>query len=189
MGKFVTGAMKGGSRPKGVAGVLHRSDSGGLALWILDVGIKYADVEEPGKFPVQGREEDHGEIAAAKEGQDMNITADGGNNEGNGNGGDTDLNSPEAEYGRAIHCNTADSGPMRTVHLAARRAGVSAVVGTYGDRPEGRAREGGGSSGGNGNRRGFGVRGRARRGCESKRRGGVPGSERIQWNGVERGRG
>ena len=69
---------------------------------------------------------------------------------------------------------------------AARRAGVSAVVGTYGDRPEGSAREGGGRSGGNGNGRGFGVRGRAGGGRGRKRGGGgVPGSERVQWSGAE----
>ena len=122
----------------------------------------------------------------AKEGRELDIPTDGGNNEVDGNGGDTDLNSPEAEYGRAIHCNAADSGPMRAGHLAARRAGVSAVVGTYGDRPEGRAGEGGGSSGGNGNGSGFGVRGRAGQGRGRKRIGGVPGSERVQWSEVER---
>ena len=66
-------------------------------------------------------------------------------------------------------------------HPASRRAGVTEVVGIDEDRPEGRAREGGGSSVGNGNGRGFGVRGQAGRGRGRRRRGGVPGSERFQW--------
>ena len=109
----------------------------------------------------------------------MDIPAICRNNEGHGNGGDKDINSPEAEYGRAIHCDAADSGPVRKGHLAARRAGVLAVVGTDRDRTERSAREGGGSSGGNGNGRGFGfgVRGRAGRVRRRKRGGGgVPGS-------------
>ena len=146
MGKFFTGAQQGGSRPEGVASVLHRSDSGCLALWVGDVGINAADGEGPGQFPVQDREEDHGETTAAKEGRELDIPAEGGNNKGYRNGGDTDLNSPEAEYRRAIHCDAVDSGPMRAGHPLDRRAGVLAVVGTDGDRPEGSARKGGRSS-------------------------------------------
>ena len=135
-------------------------------------------------------EEDHGETATAKEGQELDTPTVGGNNEGDRIGGDKDINSPEAEYGHAIHCDAADSGPVQKGHLAARRAGVSEVVGTDRDRCEGSAREGGGSSGGNGNGQGFGVRGRAGRGRGRKRGGGgVPGSERVQWSGVERGGG
>ena len=119
-------------------------------------------------------EEDHGETTAAQEGGELDIPADGGNNEGDGNGGDADLNSLEAEYGRAIHCDAADSGPMQAGHPVARRAGVSAVVGTDGDRPEGSAREGGRSSGRNVNGSRFGVRGQAGQGRGRIRRGGVP---------------
>ena len=84
-----------------------------------------------------------------------------------------------------------DSEPVRTGHLAARRAGVSSVVGIDKDRPEGSAGEGGGSSSGTRNRSGFGfgVRGRTVRGCGTNRGGGFPGSERVQWIGVERGGG
>ena len=78
MGTFVTGARQGGSRPEGVVGVLHRSDSGGLALWVGDVGINAADGEGPGQFPVQGRKEYHGETTVAKEGREMDIPANGG---------------------------------------------------------------------------------------------------------------
>ena len=149
------------------------------------MGINSADGEGPGQFPVQGREEYHGETTAAKEGRELDIPADSGNNEVDGNGGDKDLNSPEAEYGRTIHCDAADYGPVRTGHPEARRAGVSAVVGTDGYRPEGSARKGGGSSGGNGNVSGFGVRGRVGQGRGRRRRGGVPGSERVKWSGAE----
>ena len=77
------------------------------------MGINVADGEGPVKFPVQGREEYHGETAAAKEVRELDIPAVGGNNEGDGNGGDKDINSPEAEYGCAIHCDAADSGPVQ----------------------------------------------------------------------------
>ena len=186
MGSSVKGARQGGSRPKGVAGVLHCSKPGSLALWVRDVGVNGAYGEGPGQFSVQGRKEDHGETAVATEGRELDIPAVGGSNEGYGNGGEKDINSPEAEYGRAIYCNAADSGPVQKGHPAARRAGVLAVVGTDGDIPEGSAREGGGSSDRNGNRRGFGVRGRSGRGRGRKRgRGGVPRSERVQWSRVE----
>ena len=74
-----------------------------------------------------------------KEGKELGIPTAGGGTEEGGNGGDTDINYPEAEYGRAIYCNAADSGPMRAGHPAARRTGISAVVGAGGDRPGGSA--------------------------------------------------
>ena len=83
------GSRQGGSRPEGVAGVLHRSDSGGLALWVGDVGINAVDGEGPVQFTVQDCEEDHREAAVAKEGRELDIPDDGGNNEGDKNGGDT----------------------------------------------------------------------------------------------------
>ena len=80
LGTFVTGARQGGSRPEGVVGVLLRSDSGVLALWVGDVGINAAYGEVPGQFPVQGCKEDHRETTATKEGREMAIPADGRNN-------------------------------------------------------------------------------------------------------------
>ena len=64
------------------------------------------------------------------------------------------------------------------------------MVGTDWDRLEGSAGEGGGSSGGtvNGGVLGGGIRGRTGRGRGRNREGGAPGSERVQWSGLERGR-
>ena len=165
LGMFVAGAQQRGSRPEGVAGVLHCSNSVGIALLGGDVGLNSADGEGPGQFPVQGCKEYHRETTALKEGQELDIPAAGGGNERGGNGGDTDINSPEAEYGRTIYYDAADSGPMRAGHPADRRAGVSAVVRTDGDRSEGSARKGGGISGGNI----VGVRGQAGRGRGRRR--------------------
>ena len=97
------------------------------------------DGEGPGQFPVQGREEDHMEATTATEGRELEIPTAGGGNEGGGNGGDTDIYYTEAEYGRAIYCDTADSGPMRAGHPAARSVVVSEVVGAGRDRPGGSA--------------------------------------------------
>ena len=86
------GARQGRSRPEGVPGVLHRSNSGSLAIWDVNVGLNAADGEVPGKFPVLGRDEDHGETTAAKEGRYLGITTAVGGTEGGRNGGDTDIN-------------------------------------------------------------------------------------------------
>ena len=153
--------------------------------WGGDVGHNADDGEGPRQFPVQGREEDNRKTTSVKEGRDMDIPTAGGGSEGGRNGGDTDINYPEAEYGQAIYCNAADSGPMRAGHPAARHAGVSAVLGTDGYRPRGSARKGVIIKGGSG----AGVRGRDGWGSGRRRRGGVPGSERVQWSGLERGGG
>ena len=80
--------------------------------------------------------EDHGEAAAAREGRegwDLVLPFVGRSNEGGRDRLDTDVNPPEAEYGRSIYCDAADSRPVRKGHLAARRAGIPSVVGTDGD--------------------------------------------------------
>ena len=94
MGTFVASAWQEGSRPEFVAGVLHCINSSGIALWGRDLGLNAGDGEGPGYFPLQGHEEDHGETTVAKEGRELDIPAAGGENEGGGNGGDTDINSP-----------------------------------------------------------------------------------------------
>ena len=75
-----------------------------------DMGLGGSDAEGPGLFPVQVRQNDHVEAAAAKEGQELGIPAVGVSNEGYGDRGSTDINSLEAEYGHVIHCDAADYG-------------------------------------------------------------------------------
>ena len=164
----------------------HSGHSGGPALWGGDLGPNSADGEGPGQFPVQGRAEDYGEATAETEVRELGIPTAGGGNKGGGNGGDTDIYYTEAEYGRAIYCDTADSGPMRAGHPAARSAGVSEVVVAGGDRPRGIAETGGGISNKIGDRYVFkGGVGQGDDQGSGRRRGGVSGSEWVQWSGVE----
>ena len=81
----------------------------------------------------------------------------------------------------------ADSGHVRTGHLAARSAVVSELVRIYGNRIEGGRREGGDSSSGTGNRGslGFRVRVRTGGGRGRNRELGFPGGEQVQWSEVE----
>ena len=96
------------------------------------MGADSEDGEGPGLFSVQGRAEDHGEASAAREGRELVLPFVGGSNEGDRDSLDTDINPTEAEYGCAIYCDAADSVPVRKGHLAARRAGILAVVGIDG---------------------------------------------------------
>ena len=113
MGTSVQGARQGGCGLKGVKGVLYRRDTGCFALWVGDVGSDGEDGEEPGQFSVHGRAEDLGEAATAREGQELLLPFVGVSNEGDRDGLNTDVNPPEAEYGSAIYCDVANSGPMQ----------------------------------------------------------------------------
>ena len=84
----------------------------------------------PGQFSVQGRAEAHGVAASAREIRYLVIPFVGSNNKGGRDRPGTDINPLEAEYGRAIYCDAADSGPVQKGHQAARRAGSPEVVGT-----------------------------------------------------------
>ena len=114
-------------------GVLHRRDTGCFALWVGDIGADGEDGEGFGHFLVQSCAEYHGEATAAREGRDLVLPFVGGRNEGDRDGSDTDINPPEAEYGRAIYCDAADYGPVQKGHPASRRTGSSAVVVTNRD--------------------------------------------------------
>ena len=92
------------------------------------MGTDSEDGKGPGQFSVQGRAEDHGEAAVAQERRDLLLPFFGGSDEGSRDRSDTDVNTPEAEYGRTIYCDAADSGPVQKGHSAARCAGILAVV-------------------------------------------------------------
>ena len=107
---------------------------------------------------------------------------------------DSDVYPLEAEHGRAIYCNAADSGPMRGGSETAGGTGPNEMVGEDGDRLEdgqgkcgskGRRQSGGGGGAGV-NGLGLGAPSRHTGGDHGQHRvGGVPGSKRIQWIGVE----
>ena len=94
------------------------------------MGTAGEDGKGPGQFSVQGRMEDRGEAALAQEVRDLVLPSIGRSDEGGRDRSDTDVNPPEAEYGRATYCDAADSGPVQKGHSAARRAGSLEVVGT-----------------------------------------------------------
>ena len=92
------------------------------------MGTDGEDGKGPGQFLVQGHAEDHGETDEAREGRDLVLPFVGWSDEGGNDRSDTDVNPPEAEYGRTIYCDAADSGPVQKGHSAARCAGILAVV-------------------------------------------------------------
>ena len=53
-----------------------------------------------------------GETASPREGWGVVLPVTGGGDEGGGDRLDSYLNPPEAEHGRAIYCDAADSGPV-----------------------------------------------------------------------------
>ena len=97
------------------------------------MGTDGEDGKGPGQFSVQGRTEAHGEAAAARERRDLVLPFAGESYEGGRDRSDSDVNPPEAEYGRAIYCDAADSGPVQKGRQVARRAGSPEVVVTDGD--------------------------------------------------------
>ena len=118
-----------------------------------------------------------------------------GGNEGGGDCVNSDVDSLEAEHGRAIYCNAANSGTVRGGSKTAGGTGPKEMVGSEWDLLErgqgkgsfkGRRSGGGGRSGVDG--LGLGARGRHTGGNRGQHRGGgVPGNKRLQWIGVERG--
>ena len=117
----------------------------------------------------------------------------GGGDEEGGDRADSDVDPSEADHGRAIYFDVADSGPLRGGGETAGDTGPNEMVGADGDRLEYGQGKGGiegwrrrGSDGRAGvdglvlgaqSRHTGGYRGR-------NQGGGVPGSKRLQWSGA-----
>ena len=141
----------------------------------------------PGRLSGQGSNKANRETASPREEWGVVLPVTGGGDEGGGDRVDSDIDPPEAEHGRAIYCNAADSGPVREGRKMGGYTDTNAVVVADGDRLEGGQGEGGsnGRSGGagvDGHR--LGVRGR-HTGWDRERHGGggIPGRKRLQWSG------
>ena len=66
----------------------------------------------PRKFSIQGRKEDHREVAAATDGWDLGLPASGGGTGGIGARGDKEVGHKEAEHSHAIYCDVTNYVPM-----------------------------------------------------------------------------
>ena len=111
-----------------------------------------------------------------KRGWALDVPSSEGGHERGSFQGDSEGHHKEAEYGREIHCDATDSGPLLAGHSEAGGEGVTTVVGAGGDRPRDGKRKGGGDN----NDRfgvGVGVGGGVRGGVGV----GVGGNERIKW--------
>ena len=153
------------------------------------MGSDKKDGVGPGLLSGQGSNNVNEETALTREVWAVVLPVPGGGDEGGGDRADLEIDHPEAEHGRAIYCNAADSGPVKEGSNTAWCTGTKAVVGADGDQLEGGQGKGGSSGrcGGAGvDRLGLGARGRHTGGdCRRHRGGGVPGSKRLQWSGVE----
>ena len=77
------------------------------------------------------------ETASPGERWAMVLTVPGGVDEGGVDRADLDVDPLEAEHGRAIYCDAADSGPMRGGSETAGDTGLKEMVGADGDLLEG----------------------------------------------------
>ena len=124
----------------------------------------------------------------------MVLPVPGRGDEGGRDRADPDVDPSEAEHGRAIYCNAANSGPMQGGSEKAEDTGTKEMVGADEDRLEGG--QGKGSSkgirrSGRGGRAGvdglgLGAQSRQTGGDRGRHQGGgVPGSKQLQWSGAE----
>ena len=159
------------------------------------MGPHKEDGVSPGRLPGQGCEVVNREIASPGEGWTMVLPVPGRGNEGGGDSADSDVDPSEAEHGRTIYCDAADSGPMQGGSETAGGTGPKEMMEVDGDRLEGGQGKGGSKgrrlSGGGGGAGvdglGIGARSRHTGGDRGRHQGGgVPGCKRLQWSGVER---
>ena len=101
----------------------------GPPLWGGDVGSYEKYGVGPGRLSGQGCKKVNGETASPWEGWAVVLPVPGGGDEGGGDRADSDIDPPEAEHGRAIYCDSADSGPVRGGSKTAGVTGPKEMVG------------------------------------------------------------
>ena len=125
-------------------------DTADPPLWGRVLGPHQADGVCPGRLPGQGSTAFDRMNAKPWEGRKVSLTPLGRDYQGGGGRESQDIGPPETEYGRAIHCDSTDSGALRGGGAAAGDTGPTTMVGTTRDRLEagaGTGGKGGGSSG------------------------------------------
>ena len=98
------------------------------------MGPDKEDGVSPGRLPGQGCKASNRKTASPGEGWAVVLPVPGGSNEGGGDGADPDVNPSEAEHGRPIYCDAANSGPVRGGGETAGDTGPKEMVGADGDR-------------------------------------------------------
>ena len=127
------GTWQGGGGPENVTEFLHCRDTAGPPLRGGDVGSYEEDGVGPGRLSGQSCKKINGETASPWEGWVVVLPVPGRGNEGGGDRADLDIDPPEAENGRAIYCDAADSGPVRGGSKMAVGTGPKEMVGSEGD--------------------------------------------------------
>ena len=125
---------------------LYCRDTAGPPLQGGVVGTYQEDGVCPGRLPGQVSTTVDRTTAPPWEGRKVGLPPPGGGSQGGGGSEGQDIGPPNTEYGRAIHCDTTDSGALRGDGAAAGDTGPTAMVGTIGNRLE--AGEGKGGKGG-----------------------------------------
>ena len=97
----------------------------------------------PGHLPGQGCKAFNRETASPWEGQGVVLPVPGGGNEGVGDREDPDVDPSEAEHGRTIYCNAADSRPMQGGNETAGDTVPKEIMGADGDQLKGNQGKGG----------------------------------------------
>ena len=155
----------------------------------------------PGRLPGQGSAASDRTAAPSGEVQRMVLPLPGGGSKGGGVREGQDIGPPETEYGRAIYCDTTNSGALRGGGVAAGYTCPTAVVGTVRNLLDSGEVEGGSGSGACGSKHvrvgdtgigggsGIGTIPHAGVDREWHRGEGITGSQWFQWSGVERGGG
>ena len=76
------------------------------------MGTDPKDRSGAGKLHAQGRAQDHWETAAERGVWEMDLTSSEGGHARGGVQRDPEGRHKEAEYGRAMHCDVTDYGPL-----------------------------------------------------------------------------
>ena len=112
MGASIAGSMPGGGGREGAGKLFQCGGAGGVALRGGDVGTYPKYGVGPGELPAQVRALDHQETTAEKRGQDLDVSSSEGGHERGRVREDSEGHHEEEEYGRAIHCDATNYGPL-----------------------------------------------------------------------------
>ena len=141
----------------------------------------------PGRLPGQGSTAFDRTNATLWEGRKVGLSPPGGGYQGGRGPESQGIGPPETEYGRAIHCDSTDSGALQGGGAASGDTGPTAMVQAIGYRLETGEGKGGKGGGNSGTRRSTcGGDGDTRIGNGSGG-GGVTGGQWLQRGRMERG--
>ena len=105
--------MTGGRQTTGIGDIFQCGGAGSTPIWVVDVDDYPPHGHGPGGFSAHSLQADYGDTSKATGAWELGVPTNGDSDGGGSVLGDRSIFPEEEEYGRTLHRDAANSGPLQ----------------------------------------------------------------------------